>query len=49
MREPARAVGLRVDPELLDAVVTDVLGQAGALPLLSTALVGTGSGAAATC
>jgi DNA-binding SARP family transcriptional activator/WD40 repeat protein len=41
VREPARSVGLRVDAELLDAVVTDVLGQAGALPLLSTALVGT--------
>ena len=41
VREPARTVGLEVDPELLDAVVTDVLGQVGALPLLSTALVGT--------
>ena len=41
VREPARTVGLQVDAELLDAVVTDVLGQAGALPLLSTALVGT--------
>ncbi|TQN41474.1 DNA-binding SARP family transcriptional activator [Blastococcus colisei] len=41
VREPASAVGLRVDPELVDTVVTDVLGQAGALPLLSTALVGT--------
>src|SRR5215218_1514823 len=41
VREPARVVGLRVDPELTDAVVTDVLGQVGALPLLSTALVGT--------
>jgi DNA-binding SARP family transcriptional activator/WD40 repeat protein len=41
VREPARAVGLDVEPELLDAVVADVLGRAGALPLLSTALVGT--------
>jgi len=41
VREPARAVGLSVDPELLDAVVADVLGEVGALPLLSTALVGT--------
>ena len=41
VREPARTVGLEVDTELLDAVATDVLGQAGALPLLSTALVGT--------
>src|SRR5829696_3636696 len=41
VREPAGVVGLRVDPELTDAVVTDVLGQVGALPLLSTALVGT--------
>jgi DNA-binding SARP family transcriptional activator/WD40 repeat protein len=39
--EPARSVGLSVEPELLDAVVADVLGQAGALPLLSIALVGT--------
>jgi DNA-binding SARP family transcriptional activator/WD40 repeat protein len=41
VREPARAVGLDVEPELLDAVVADVLGRPGALPLLSTALVGT--------
>ncbi|HLM06878.1 MAG TPA: BTAD domain-containing putative transcriptional regulator [Blastococcus sp.] len=39
--EPARAVGLTVEPALLDAVVADVLGRTGALPLLSTALVGT--------
>lgn len=38
---PAEAVGLHVEPELLDAVAADVLGRAGALPLLSTALVGT--------
>jgi DNA-binding SARP family transcriptional activator/WD40 repeat protein len=41
VREPAGAVGLTVEPELLDAVVADVLGRPGALPLLSTALVGT--------
>ena len=41
VREPARSVGLDVDPELLDAVVADVLGRPGALPLLSTALVAT--------
>jgi DNA-binding SARP family transcriptional activator len=41
VREPARSVGLEVEPELVDAVVADVLGQPGALPLLSTALVGT--------
>ena len=41
VREPAAAVGLTVEPELLDAVVADVLGRPGALPLLSTALVGT--------
>ena len=39
--EPARAVGLDVEPELADAVVADVLGRPGALPLLSTALVAT--------
>ena len=41
VREPARDVGLQVDAELADAVVADVLGQVGALPHLSTALVGT--------
>ena len=35
---PAERVGLRVEPELEDAVVADVEGQPGALPLLSTAL-----------
>ena len=39
--EPAGAAALTVEPELLDVVVADVLGQVGALPLLSTALVGT--------
>ena len=38
---PASAVGLTRDPELLDAVVADVAGRPAALPLLSTALVGT--------
>jgi len=41
VRGPAGAVGLTVEDELADAVVTDVLGRPGALPLLSTALVGT--------
>ncbi len=39
--EPAAAVGLDVEPDLVDAVVADVRGRPGALPLLSTALVGT--------
>ena len=41
VRGPAGAVGLTVEDELADAVVADVLGRPGALPLLSTALVGT--------
>jgi DNA-binding SARP family transcriptional activator/WD40 repeat protein len=41
VQEPAAAVGLSVEADLMDAVVADVLGRAGALPLLSTALVGT--------
>jgi DNA-binding SARP family transcriptional activator/WD40 repeat protein len=41
VREPAATVGLRVETDLVEAVVTDVMGQAGALPMLSTALVGT--------
>jgi WD40 repeat protein len=36
---PAARVGLRVDPELTDALVEDVEGEPGALPLLSTALL----------
>ena len=36
---PAGRVGLRVEPELADALVDDVGGQPGALPLLSTALL----------
>jgi DNA-binding SARP family transcriptional activator/WD40 repeat protein len=39
--EPAAAVGLDVEADLVDAVVADVRGRAGGLPLLSTALVGT--------
>ena len=41
VEEPARAAGLDVDPDLVDAVIRDMHGQAAALPLLSTALVGT--------
>ena len=36
---PAARVGLRVEPELTDALVDDVEGEPGALPLLSTALL----------
>lgn len=36
---PAERAGLRVDPNLTDALVADTLGQPGALPLLSTALL----------
>ena len=36
---PAGRVGLRVEPELTDALVDDVEGEPGALPLLSTALL----------
>ena len=41
VRGPAETVGLTPDVELLDAVVADVVGRPAALPLLSTALVGT--------
>ncbi len=41
VQDPAAAVGLRVEDDLVDAVVADGLGRPGALPLLSTALVGT--------
>jgi WD40 repeat protein len=37
--EPARRVGLRVEPSLTDALIVDVLDEPGALPLLSAALV----------
>ena len=36
---PASRVGLAVEPELVDALVDDVEGEPGALPLLSTALL----------
>ena len=36
---PAARVGLSVESELVDALVDDVAGEAGALPLLSTALL----------
>jgi WD40 repeat protein/tRNA A-37 threonylcarbamoyl transferase component Bud32 len=36
---PAGRVGLRVEPELTDALVDDVEGEPGALPLLSTTLL----------
>ncbi len=36
---PAGRVGLRVEPELADALVDDVEGEPGALPMLSTALL----------
>jgi WD40 repeat protein/tRNA A-37 threonylcarbamoyl transferase component Bud32 len=36
---PSARVGLRVEPELTDALVDDVEGEPGALPLLSTALL----------
>jgi WD40 repeat protein/DNA-binding SARP family transcriptional activator len=39
IERPAQRVGLSVDPELVDALLTDVEGQPGALPLLSTALL----------
>jgi DNA-binding SARP family transcriptional activator/WD40 repeat protein len=36
---PARHAGLEVEPELVDALLADVEGEPGGLPLLSTALV----------
>src|SRR4051794_2465818 len=36
---PAARAGLEVEPELVDALVDDVAGEAGGLPLLSTALL----------
>jgi len=36
---PARRVGLRVEPELVDALVREVLNEPGGLPLLSTTLL----------
>ena len=39
VEQPADRVGLRVEAELADALVDDVKGEPGALPLLSTALL----------
>jgi WD40 repeat protein/DNA-binding SARP family transcriptional activator len=39
IEQPAERVGLVVEPELVEALVADVDGQPGALPLLSTALL----------
>jgi WD40 repeat protein len=39
VEQPAGRVGLGVEPELADALVDDVEGEPGALPLLSTALL----------
>ena len=36
---PAQEAGLRVEPELTDALIADVEGEPGGLPLLSTALL----------
>ena len=36
---PARRAGLRIEPELVDALIADVEGEPGALPLLSAALL----------
>ena len=39
IERPAQRVGLSVEPDLVDALLADVEGQPGALPLLSTALL----------
>ena len=39
IRHPAERVGLRVEPELVEALVADIGAEPGALPLLSTALL----------
>jgi DNA-binding SARP family transcriptional activator/WD40 repeat protein len=39
VERPAQRVGLHVEPELADALLSDVEGEPGALPLLSTALL----------
>jgi class 3 adenylate cyclase/WD40 repeat protein len=44
VERPARHVGLRLEPGLVDAVVTDVTDQPGGLPLLSHALLETWKG-----
>lgn len=38
IEQPAFRAGVRIEPALVDALVSQVLGEAGALPLLSTAL-----------
>ena len=44
IERPAQRVGLTVEPELVEALLTDVDGRPGALPLLSTALLELWSG-----
>ena len=39
IQEPAERVGLEIEPELVDALLADVAGEAGGLPLLSTTLL----------
>jgi WD40 repeat protein len=39
IERPAQRVGLQVEPELAEALLSDVEGEPGALPLLSTALL----------
>jgi WD40 repeat protein/DNA-binding SARP family transcriptional activator len=39
IEQPAQRVGLHVEPELAEALLADVEGEPGALPLLSTALL----------
>jgi WD40 repeat protein/DNA-binding SARP family transcriptional activator len=39
IEQPARRAGLRVDSDLVDALIADVEGEPGALPLLSTSLL----------
>ena len=39
IERPAERVGLEVEPTLVDALVDDVAGETGGLPLLSTALL----------
>jgi DNA-binding SARP family transcriptional activator/WD40 repeat protein/energy-coupling factor transporter ATP-binding protein EcfA2 len=39
VEEPARQVGLQIQPALVDAIVSDMQDAPGALPLMSTALV----------
>ena len=39
IEQPALSVGVRIEPDLSDRLVEEVLGEPGALPLLSTALL----------